>query len=120
MYRMPYRCEEMLTKVNIGIPMKQDDRSHAAPKRHHRASLVGKMNYCDMRQVIDPPTGITDALTVIGINMIEEPLIQISDCLDQFSTDHHGGPRDIAGRKWSGHILTQMQQMATRPWIGRA
>jgi hypothetical protein len=107
----------MFPKVDITASVEFHDGLKTALIVYQRTTLVIEMDHFGIRQIINFPASIPDALTIISINVIKHAFVKIANLLDHFLTDHSRSTRDIACLKGFARIVTQVQEFLAREMV---
>src|SRR5262249_25022937 len=95
----PRRLLNMLLIKNVAAEMKLDQREEPPSQTDHGAAFVVEMNDGHRWQVIAAISGIGNSFTVIGVNMIGQAPVELSDLLDHLTRNHNRGTGHITGDK---------------------
>src|SRR5262249_35161712 len=87
----------MLAIIHVAVDMKRQQRTKSQRRADHSPALVVQMNYCRCREIVTLVSGIHNSFTVIGVDMIEHAVVEMTDLVDDPAGHHFGSARDIAG-----------------------
>src|SRR5262245_44894583 len=108
---MPARAQVVLTEVDIAPAMKLHDPREATLPAAHGPALVLEVDHGGARQVVHLPARIPDPTAVVGIALIEQPLVEPADLLGHLAPDHDRGARHESSREGACHVVREMQEL---------
>ncbi len=71
--------------------MEFEDRLQPATPAHQCPTSVIQVDDDGLRNIYDVPSDLPNSGAVVGVHMIGKAWIEVSDGLDELTTDEHGG-----------------------------